>query len=169
MASNEPKPADQQSEPGHPVLQAAEHIAGVGVGVAVGGAAGTVLGAVGGPAGIAAGAVAGALIGGLAGEAAAELLDEGLDGHWQKYLHDRGHAPADHERYQAACQAGWRARRLSRGKSFDEVETELRQQWESRGANAGLSWDTVKPIVRNGWDAAAPSQPPPAQSPAQPE
>jgi hypothetical protein len=38
-----------------------------------------------------------------------------------------------------------------RGRSFDEVEPELRQDWEGR--HYGSAWDDVKASVRDAWDS----------------
>ena len=64
MSPKQPKPTEQNSESQHPVLQAAEHIVGIGLRAAAGGAVGTVLGVGGGPPGMVAGAMSGALAGG---------------------------------------------------------------------------------------------------------
>ena len=64
MSPKQPKPTEQNSDRQHPVLQAAEHVVGIGLGATAGGAVGTVLGGVGGPPGMVAGAMSGALAGG---------------------------------------------------------------------------------------------------------
>src|SRR5258708_30834086 len=95
MPQEPAQPSEQKIESQHPVLQAAEHVLGVGLGAAGGMAVGGVLGAVGGPPGIAAGAVAGALAGGLGGEALADLLDPGFtDDCWQKTSQRHRESPA---------------------------------------------------------------------------
>lgn len=166
--SHEPlKPSDQKTESQHPILQAAEHVLGVGLGAAGGMAVGAVLGTVGGLPGVAVGAVGGALAGGLGGEALAELIDVAFDEpDWQEHSERHGYPPADYEQYRSAYRAGWLARRRFGDRPFDEVETQLRKEWENQQAAARLSWDHVQHAAREAWNTAPPLKPPPVASPS---
>ena len=157
MPEKEPAPTEPNSDSPPSLVQAAEHVLGVGLGAAGGMAVGAVLGAVGGPPGVVAGAVAGAMAGGLAGEALAELGNSDFDDHhWQEYFRSCRLSPADYDQYRLAYQRGWLARRRFADRSFEDIEEQLRQEWEGQRDAKRLPWNDVKQAARDAWNAAAP-------------
>jgi len=139
------------NEPGsHPV--------GTGVGAASGAAAGAAVGlAVGGPAGAVLGGAVGAVTGGAAGHAAGESVNPTLEAEfWRKHHVTRPYYEAGkpYEEYEDAYRYGWEsaARPEYRGKSFDEVESELERGWRREEGAAGRSWLDVKDAARDAFD-----------------
>jgi hypothetical protein len=57
----------------------------------------------------------------------------------------------DYDRYRPAYQYGWEAYGRNEGRSFDEVEMDLRRDWEERKDTGGLSWERAKQAVRDAW------------------
>jgi hypothetical protein len=131
------------------------HPVGAGLGAAAGGAAaGAAAGAVAGPIGAAVGAVVGGVGGGLVGKGMAEAFDPTVeDAYWREnYSHRPYYDPAtSYEVYRPAYQYGWESRAQHAGRSFDEVEADLRRGWESTKASGGLAWEKAKLAARDAW------------------
>jgi hypothetical protein len=129
------------------------------MGGATGGALGVGLGALLGPAGMIVGGLAGAVGGWWAGrgiaQAAGGFSDE-TDEHYRR-LHDQSHAgQSDFETARGFYRVGYLARRNPdyEGRSFDEIEPELRRGWRDEGAGGFRSWDEVRPFIRRGYEDA---------------
>lgn len=130
---------------------------GEGLGGVTGGALGVGLGALLGPAGMIVGGLAGAAGGWWAGRGIAQATEgfsDETDEHYRS-LHQ--------ERYADRCEfedarGFYNFGRLARcnpdyeGRSFEEVEPEIRRGWRDEGAGRFKSWDEVRPYVRTGWD-----------------
>ena len=132
------------------------HPVGTGLGAAAGGmAAGAAAGAVAGPVGAVAGAAVGAVVGGLAGKAAGEAVDPTVeDAFWnahyqQEPYYERGLTYAD---YAPAYRTGYEARSRFAGRSFSEVENDLRADYERSGRSSRLGWDKARHATRAAWD-----------------
>lgn len=133
------------------------HPVGTGAGAAGGGAAGAAIGmAVGGPVGAAIGLAAGAIAGGLAGKGAAEAVNPTVeDAYWrdnyttQPWV-ERNRTYAD---YQPAFRTGYEgyARHGVTGKSYDEVESDLRKDYEKAKGKTELGWDKARAASRAAW------------------
>lgn len=134
------------------------HPVGTGVGATGGGAAGAAIGAaVGGPVGAAIGLAAGAVAGGLAGKGAAEAVNPTVeDAYWRENYskqtwHDRNYTYDD---YQPAFRSGYEgySRYGGTGKTYNEVEPELRSSWETNRGKSRLDWERAKSASRAAWD-----------------
>jgi hypothetical protein len=129
------------------------------MGGATGGALGVGLGALLGPAGMIVGGLAGAAGGWWAGRGIAQAADDfsdETDAHYQR-LHDQTPAGAsDFDSARGFYRFGYLARRNPdyEGRSFDEVEPELRRGWREEGAGGFRSWDEVRPFIRRGYEDA---------------
>lgn len=133
------------------------HPIGVGVGAAGGGATGAVIGgAVGGPIGAGVGAVVGAVAGGLAGKGTAEAVNPTVEhAYWRSEFNNRPYVTkgSKYEQYAPAYQYGWESY-TNHGESkrtFDSMETQLREEWEGRGDDAELNWDEARDATRDAW------------------
>ncbi len=131
------------------------HPVGAGLGAAAGGAAaGAAGGAVAGPIGAAVGAVVGGVAGGLAGKGVAESIDPTAeDAYWRENYSSRPYydSSTSYDVYRPAYQHGWESRAKHPGRSFDEVEGNLRQDWEATKHSAKLNWDKAKFATRDAW------------------
>ncbi len=143
-------PDPMTGEPGaHPV--------GVGTGAAGGGIAGAVIGgAIGGPIGAGIGAVAGAVGGGFAGKGVAEAINPTVEHeYWRREYVGRPYVTPDltYDEYGPAYQYGWESysKYGPKGKSFDEIEAELRRDWDTRRGSSKLSWERAKDATRDAW------------------
>ncbi len=132
------------------------HPVGVGVGTALGGAAaGLAAGAVAGPVGAVAGAVIGGVAGGLAGDAVAESIDPTAeDAYWRENYKTRSYVTkgADYTTYQPAYRYGWESHSRYAGKSFNDVESDLRSGWEKARGQSSMAWDKAREAVRDAFD-----------------
>ena len=131
------------------------HPVGTGIGAVAGGAAaGAAVGTVAGPAGTIAGAAVGAIVGGLAGKGIAEKINPTVeDAYWrenhrrQSYAGDSrydDYAPAYRVGYEGYGDYGMK------GKSYDQVEGDLRKRYESGKPRIG--WGNASLASRAAWD-----------------
>ena len=138
------------------------HPVGTGVGAAGGGVAGAAAGAaigsvvpgIGTAIGGAIGAAVGATGGGLAGKSVAERIDPTAeDAYWRENYKTRSYIDkgSDYSSYQPAYRYGWEMRSRYAGKSFDEVEPQLRRDWTSVRGQSNLDWDRAKLAARDAW------------------
>lgn len=131
------------------------HPVGTGVGAAGGAAAGAAIGAFGGPIGAAVGLVAGAVAGGLAGKGVAETIDPTAeDAYWKKNYSQRSYVTKDsaYATYQPAYRTGYEGRRQYPGKTYEEVEPNLRRDYEKSAGTSGLGWEKAKSATRDAWN-----------------
>ena len=152
-ADYDPKDVDDNRDPltGAP----GSHPVGTGVGAVGGGVAGAAIGtAVGGPVGGAVGAAAGAVVGGLAGKGTAEAINPtDQDAYWRANYTTRPYYTVGetYDLYRPAYTYGWESYGLYRGRTFDEVEDDLRTGWNRTEHAAKLSWERAKNAVRDAW------------------
>ena len=135
------------------------HPVGTGLGAAAGAAAGGVAagalaGSAAGPVGTVVGAAVGAVAGGLAGKGVAEAIDPKVEeGYWREHYSSRPYVKggASFDDYVPAYGFGVDSYRRFNGRSFEQVEPDLRRDWgRSKGAST-LSWDSAKAAVRDSW------------------
>jgi 1,4-alpha-glucan branching enzyme len=55
------------------------------------------------------------------------------------------------EDYRPAYQYGWESYSRYHGRSFDEVEEDLRRDWENARRGSRLTWENAKDAVRDAW------------------
>jgi hypothetical protein len=137
--------------------QPGSHPVEAGVGAALGGvASGMAVGAVGGPVGaVIGGIVGGAVAGGLAGKGVGELIDPTTEDNWLRELLGARKEPQTPEALAAhrrAFRYGLVARDRFPGRTFAEVEPDLRRGWEETGEVA--PWARVYDSARAGFDRA---------------
>ena len=131
-----------------------------GIGAAIGGAAsGFAVGLVAGPIGAVIGAMAGgAVAGGYAGKGVGELIDPTTEDNWLRdYFGSEGHthAGATADTFRPAYRYGLGRRTDHPGRTFDEAESDLREQWEQNHArSSGLGWDEARGAVRHAFGQA---------------
>ncbi len=134
--------------------EAGAHPAGVGAGAATGGLAGGAIGAVAGPVGAVIGVVAGSIAGGLAGKGVAESIDPTVeDTYWRGTYHTRPYVNKGetYEVYQPAYRYGWEARRKHQGKTFAQIESDLKSGWGTSRLHSTHDWDKARPAVQDAW------------------
>jgi len=132
------------------------HPVGVGTGAAAGGAAGAVIGAIAGPIGALAGGVAGAVAGAIVGKGAAEAVNPTVEhAYWRSEFGKRPYfmQGSAYDQYGPAYQLGWEshASYSTKGKTFDEVEADLRRDWDRRHGSSKLTWENAKSAARDAW------------------
>src|SRR3954454_22860196 len=133
--------------------QPGSHPVETGIGAAIGGAAsGMAVGAVAGPVGAAIGAAAGAIAGGLAGKGVGELIDPTTEDNWlRQNFSSRPYVQKgeSYENYESAYRYGGQAESQYRGKSFQDVESDLASGWENMKDKAGMTWDRARHAVKD--------------------
>lgn len=140
------------------------HPVGSGVGAAEGGAIGAAIGAVAGPAGAAVGAAIGGVAGGLLGKGVAEGINPTQEhAYWRENYTNRPYVEenVDYSTYAPAYQYGWESWSAYRagGRSFDDVEAELRRSWESNRGESDLPWSQACDACRDAWERCEASGP----------
>lgn len=134
------------------------HPVGTGIGAAGAGAAATAIGAVlGGPVGAVVGAVVGSVAGGLAGKGAAEAINPTEeDTYWSTNYASSSYYEPDYsyDDYNPAYRTGYEgySRYHGTGRTYDQVEPELRQHYESNNSGARLKWEKAKHAARDAWN-----------------
>ena len=134
------------------------HPVGTGVGAASAGATGAAIGgAVGGPVGAVVGAAVGGVAGGLAGKSVAESIDPTAhDAYWERThpsMPYAGNGPFD--RYSGAYRTGYRGMmKHGTGKSYSEVEGDLKSTYEETKDEAAVTWDHAKDATRAAYEHA---------------
>ena len=140
-----PKDANRDPITGAP----GAHPVGTGVGATGGGAAGAAIGAaVGGPVGAAVGLAAGAIAGGLAGKGAAEAVNPTVEeAYWRNNYSSEPYIERNYtyDDYGPAYRTGYEGypRYYGTGKSYDDVEPELRSNWNQ--AKENHAWNGKRP------------------------
>ena len=131
------------------------HPVGTGIGAAAGGAAiGAAIGTVAGPVGTAIGMAAGAIAGGLAGKGVAEKIDPTAeDAYWRTTYVSRSYVNKDspYDIYQSAYRTGYEGYGLYTGKSYEDVESDLRRDYEKTRRTGGLEWNKAKHATKDAW------------------
>ena len=125
---------------------------GDAVGGIVGAATGASVGAFGGPLGVLIGAAAGALGGWWAGHAVSDVLGDYDDlGHRHRHVSRTGRT--DYEDVRDYYRFGHLASRNPdyNGRSFEEVEEDLRRTWSTGDAARYGRWEDVRDYVSEGY------------------
>ena len=131
------------------------HPIGTGVGAALGGAAaGAAAGTVVGPVGTVIGAAVGAIVGGLAGKGVAEVIDPTIeDAYWRENYKSRPYVNnGSYDDYGPAYGYGVNSYGKYRGRSFDEVESDLSRDWNTSRGKSKLDWANARVASRDAWD-----------------
>lgn len=137
--------------------QSGAHPVGTGVGAGTAGAVGTAIGGVvGGPVGAVVGAVVGSVVGGLVGKNVAESVNPTVeDEYWNTNYKSRDYVKPErkYEDYQPAYRTGYEGfgRHAETGKTYEEVEPELKADYERNHANTGLTWQEAQPAARDAY------------------
>lgn len=131
------------------------HPVGTGVGALGAGAAGAAIGALGGPVGAAVGGVIGIVVGAAAGHGVAEGVNPTAErAYWRDaYLSEPYFEEGDlFEDYDPAYQLGYARYHLYQGQTFDDAETDLKDEWEESKGDSTLTWDKAKLAAKASWD-----------------
>jgi uncharacterized protein (TIGR02271 family) len=128
---------------------------GEGVGGVAGAAAGAAIGSLAGPVGTAIGAIAGAVGGWWSGKAAADAASD-IDATDEDYYRQRFSSTGgrDYERARPAYQLGHVAgfNPDYQGRSFDEIEPDLRRGWTRDVAATSDDWENVRDYARDAFE-----------------
>ena len=132
------------------------HPVGTGVGAAGGGAAGAGIGAIGGPVGAAVGLAAGAVVGGLVGKGTAEAMNPTAEeAYWRNNYSKQSwyEKNRSYDEYQPAFRTGYEgySRYAGTGKTFDEVEADLRRDYERVCGTSPFRWENARVASRAAW------------------
>lgn len=130
------------------------HPVGTGVGAAGGAVAGAAVGAIAGPVGAGVGLVAGAIAGGLAGKGVAEKIDPTAENAYWKSNHAKQtyvERDADYATYQPAYRTGYEGFSRYPGKTYDQIEADLKRDYEKSNGTNKLSWEKAKLATRAAW------------------
>ena len=132
------------------------HPLGTGAGAASGGVAGAAVGmAMGGPIGSVVGAAVGAITGGLAGKSAAEAVNPTEEEiYWREtFVREPYYVKGKpYEYYAPGFRAGWEGRVRHDGRTFDEVEPELKAEYNLNKSEIDPTWQDVSPAARAAWN-----------------
>ncbi len=155
--NNQPKEPRERARSSQLSPSPGAHPVAVGAGAAAAGFVGTIAGAsLGGPVGAAVGAAAGAFAGGLIGKGIGEVVDPTEeDAYWAEHHGSQPYAEQSlFETFKEAYRAGYQGagRHAPGGKSYEDVEDELRMEYE--GGGAAVPWKEAQPAVRAAWDRA---------------
>jgi hypothetical protein len=153
--TDQPRTADANRDPitGAP----GAHPVGTGVGAAGGGAAGAAIGAAaGGPVGAAVGLAVGAIAGGLAGKGAGEAVNPTVESaYWRENYNSQPWYERNYtyEDYEPAFRTGYEgySRYYGQGRSYDQVEPELRRDWDKYRGSSRLDWERARPASQAAW------------------
>lgn len=141
-----------------PITDAAgAHPIEAGLGAAAGGAAaGFAAGVVGGPIGAVAGAVIGGLAGGLAGKATGEWIDPTSDPAFRNEFTKRPYVRSGEtfEDYTPVYQYGGQSESAYVGRTFGDVESNLKKDYERCDCSKIMSWNVAKPAVEDAFNKA---------------
>lgn len=142
---------ERSTETGDEVGEAAGGISGVVVGSAIG--------SIGGPLGAVVGGIAGAVGGWWAGRAVADAAQEYSPGDDAVYRNHFENSPGrladrNYEVVSPAYQVGHIAARNPEyhGRTFEEIEPDLRRGWISVATKAHGEWDSVRGYARDAYD-----------------
>ena len=74
------------------------------------------------------------------------------DAFWRKSFAGRDYTDADrgYDYYRPAYRYGWESRDRHSGRTFDEIEGELRSDWDQDAA--GMDWDQARAAVRDAYE-----------------
>jgi uncharacterized protein YcfJ len=147
---------DDRAKPG-------DNSGGQAVGTGVGGLSGAVTGAaigtaIGGPAGAIIGGIAGLAVGAVSGSAIADLNRED-ETYWQNNFQSRPYVQQGdtYQTYADAYRFGGQTAENEqyRGKTFDEVEADIRANYEQTPAGANLAYDRARGAINDAYERRA--------------
>lgn len=74
--------------------------------------------------------------------------------YWRTQYEKEGYFEAGntYDDYEGAYRAGYEGRNQYAGKTFDEVETDVKVAWEKTKGNSRLAWEKAKHAARAAWD-----------------
>jgi hypothetical protein len=84
-------------------------------------------------------------------------IDEAAENkYWRKHFQELGYVNKtdDYELFEAAFRTGYVARRTYRGKTFEQVEDELRLNYEASAGPDALGWDRAVCAACDAWNHA---------------
>ncbi|MEO8135967.1 MAG: hypothetical protein ABI831_18570 [Betaproteobacteria bacterium] len=138
----------------HPIGTGVGAIAGGAAGIAGAAAAGAAAGTVVGPVGTVIGAAIGAVAGGLMGKGVAEMIDPTAeDMYWRDNYSTRPYVTpgSTYDDYGPAYRYGVDSVGKYDGRSFDDVEPQLRDNWNSAKGTSKLEWERAKMATKDSW------------------
>lgn len=97
----------------------------------------------------------GVLVAGPEARSRVEKIDPAAeDAYWRTHYSNQEYVEqnAPYAAYQAAYRTGYEGRRQYPGKTYDEVEADLRRAYEKFNGNATLTWDKARPATRDAWN-----------------
>jgi hypothetical protein len=150
-------PADHNTNPDAITGAPGSHPVGTGIGAAAAGAAGAAVGSAAGPVGTAVGAVIGAVAGGLAGKGVAEgIYPTEEETFWRDNYSARPYAEPgmEYDEYAPAYRYGYTSFQQYRGRSFDDLDDDLRSGWSRARGESKLEWDKARNATRDAWERA---------------
>ena len=131
-----------------------DHSIGTGTGAVAGAITGGTVGSVAGPVGTLIGAGIGAVVGAKAGDEVAEMVNpteytEYFErAYTERPYYNKNYAWND---YSPAYQYGYSSYNKYQGRTFDQVEDQLRTDWEITKGNSRMAWNDAREAVRDGW------------------
>jgi hypothetical protein len=87
-------------------------------------------------------------------KATREQLDWGKeDTYWRSNWQSRPYVVADrgYEFYGPGFRFGYESAILYSGRTFDDVESDLREQWDNYKHRGQATWEHIKEAARDGW------------------
>lgn len=117
--------------------------------------AGAAIGSSVGPAGAALGAAVGGVIGAMTGhDIAAQINPKEEDLYWRANYKERTYIKAgkNYTAYQPAYMYGINSFLANRGKSFEEIESELGEKWGAVRGTSSLDWNDAKHASRDAYN-----------------
>src|SRR3954468_3191144 len=93
--------------------------------------------------------------GSASGRGIADMLDPaGEEAYWRENFTTQPYYEAGltYEDYHPGYRVGWEGRARYEGRSFDEVESELRAAYERNRRGSRLGWDRSRHAARAAWD-----------------
>ncbi|MFT3788563.1 MAG: hypothetical protein QM770_20725 [Tepidisphaeraceae bacterium] len=129
-------------------------VVGASVGGTTGGLTGAAIGtAIGGPIGAAIGAVAGVVVGALSGKVIADANADD-DGYWRENYHTRDYYKSgdSFDTYAGAYRYGASAADKNAGRSFADMENDIRADYEKTPEAANLSYDRARGAIRDAYE-----------------
>ena len=132
-----------------------DHVIGTGTGALAGAVAGAAVGALAGPLGMAAGAAAGSILGAGAGDSLAEAVNPTVyEDYWKDNFLKASYYTAGQEwtDYQPAYKLGYSAYDSNRGRTFDDIEADLKSKWDDTRGESRLTWVDARGAVHDGWN-----------------
>jgi hypothetical protein len=96
----------------------------------------------------------GAVAGGLAGKGVAESIDPTVEeAYWRDNFESRSYVNegASFSDYGPAYRFGSDSYGRSKGRTFDQSESNLKRDWDGNKGSSSLSWDRAKDAVHDSW------------------